>query len=323
MKNKDIILDALGDAGEKFVPELSVKKGKRSSSILKWITFGGVCAAAIVCAVILSVIKHPETRVKDSESIVADDNGLHIPAIQLPKSSETANMDMIGLVVYQGRIYTHSEIYDGDEAQKILPLVGEHLGTAKGNIDEWSTQDDYTSEFASTIRGEVYSVKGYDTNFRICTYGETEDENHNTIVWVNFLDCLNGITLKNGSELFEDRLHVRERTDIIQFQAHSDWDSGSNNTQIANVEPDIWNEFWDQVDNGEFIYTWNPSLKGNNTIYNTSNQAHIILSMNDGTVVELRLIDGGYVGYNAMTWCFVKIPEDIFNAVYDICGGTH
>ena len=322
MKNKDILLDALGDAGEGFVPDLSVKTEKRSS-IFKWISFGSICAAAIFCAVILPVIKHSETRIKDSASITADDNGLHIPAIQLPATSENANTEMIGLVVYQGRIYTQSGFYDGDEAQKILPLVGEHLGTAKGNIDEWSAQDDYATEFASTIGGEVYSVNGYDTGFRICICGEAEDENHNKNVWVNILDCLNGITLKNGSELFEDRLHVRERTETIQFQTHSDWNRGLNNTQIANVEPDIWNEFLDQVDNGAFIYTWDPGSKGNNTIYNTPHQAHIILSMNDGTLVELRLIDGGYVGYNAMAWCFVKIPEDIFNAVYDICGGTH
>lgn len=322
MKNKDILLDVLGDAGEKFVPELSVKKEKRSS-IFKWISFGGVCAAAIVCAVILPVIIHSKTHIKNISSITVDNNGLHIPAIQLPKSYKTADMDMIGLVVYQGRIYTQSEFYDGDEARKILPLVGEHLGTAKGNIDEWSAQDDYATEFASTIGGEVYSVNGYDTSFRICICGEAEDENHNKIVWVNFLDCLNGITLKNGSELFEDRLHVRERTETIQFQTHSDWDRGLKNNQIANIEPDIWNEFLEQVDNGKFIYTWNPDLKGNNTIYNTPHQAHIILFMNDGTLVELRLIDGGYVGYNAMAWCFVKIPEDIFNAVYDICGGTN
>ena len=330
MKNIDILLDSIGDAGEKFVPELSGKKKK--ISISRSVSFSGVCAAAIVCAVILPIIKHSGTHINKSASIAANqednavnnsDDGLHIPAIKLPEPSESANMDMIGLVVYQGRIYTQSEFYDGDEARKILPLLGEHLGTAKGNLDEWSSQDDYASEFASSVAGEVYSVNGYDTDFRICTYAETEDENHNKNDWVLFLDCLNDITLKNGSELFEDRFHVRERTDTIQFQTHSDWDKGLNNIQTADIEPDIWNEFVDQVDNGEFIYTWEPGLKGNNTIYDTPNQAHIVLSMNDGTVVRLRLIDGGYVGYDAMAWYFVKIPEDIFKTVYDICGGTH
>ena len=76
-----------------------------------------------------------------------------------------------------------------------------------------------------------------------------------------------------------------------------------------------------QLDSGGFVYTWNPD-SSDNSIYD-KNQAHLILSMTDGTTVKLRLIEGGYVGYEPLGWYFVKIPEDIFNAVYDACGGKH
>lgn len=62
------------------------------------------------------------------------------------------------------------------------------------------------------------------------------------------------------------------------------------------------------------------NIKG---IYDTQNQAHLILTMSDGTVIRIRLIEGGYVGYDSLGWYFVKIPEDVFNSVYDACGGTH
>ena len=61
----------------------------------------------------------------------------------------------------------------------------------------------------------------------------------------------------------------------------------------------------------------------NESIYDTQNQAHLILTMSDGTVIRIRLIEGGYVGYDPLAWYFVKIPEDVFNSVYDACGGTH
>lgn len=272
-------------------------------------------------SVAATVEKQDDNIQEDQSNHVIE--GVYIPAIELPDSANTA-MDMIGLVVYQGRIYTQAEDYFGEAAEKIETLVGEHLGTAKGNIDEWSSQDEYATEFASTVAGEVYSVNGYDTSFRICIYAEVEDENHNPTVWIQFLDCLNDITLRTGADLFEDRLHISERTETVQFQNHDDWNWAGGNIQTVNIDSNTWRDFWNQVDNGEIINTWNPNYSTGDydSIYDTQNQAHLILSMNDGTVIRLRLIEGGYVGYDALGWYFVKIPEEIFNAVYDACGGT-
>lgn len=51
MKNKDILLDVIGDTDEKLVPELTAKKKK--SNIVKWSALGGVCAAVIIGCVVL------------------------------------------------------------------------------------------------------------------------------------------------------------------------------------------------------------------------------------------------------------------------------
>ena len=51
MKNKDILLDVIGDTDEKLVPELTAKK--KNSSIFKWTALGGVCAAAVIACVAL------------------------------------------------------------------------------------------------------------------------------------------------------------------------------------------------------------------------------------------------------------------------------
>ena len=50
MKNKDILLDVIGDTDEKFVPELKDKHKKNGT--VKWAALGGVCAAAAIAFVI-------------------------------------------------------------------------------------------------------------------------------------------------------------------------------------------------------------------------------------------------------------------------------
>ena len=77
------------------------------------------------------------------------------------------------------------------------------------------------------------------------------------------------------------------------------------------------------MDRGIFTVFWNPDIINGSSIYDTEKQIHLILEMKDGTTLRLRLIEGGYVRYNSLNWYLVKIPENIFNTVYDSCGGIH
>lgn len=317
------IINAVGYIDDELITAAENKKRAKRSPWLKW----GSIAACFVLIIGAGALILPEVidgkvgtaSQSETESQEAqNDNaveGVYIPVIELPDAESAAVMDMLGLVVYQGRIYTEAECYFGEAAEKIEALVGEHLGTAKGNIDEWSSQYEYSAEFASTVGGEVYSVNGYDTSFRICIYGKYEDENHNHTVWIKFLDCLNGITLKTGAELFQDRLHISERTEAVLLEKQGDENSTAENIPTADIDQNAWRNFWNQADSGEIINMRNYGAQ--------NNQILLILSMSDGTVIRLRLIEGGYVGYDALGGYFVKISEETFNAVYDACGGTH
>ncbi|WP_343769263.1 hypothetical protein [Clostridium malenominatum] len=101
------------------------------------------------------------------------------------------------MIVYKGRVYTMSSTtIDSEDGKKLL---GEKLGTTKGNIDQRSKQEEYSKEFASTLGiQDVYTVKGYDKDFRIMTYLENDDGTS----YPQFYDCLNGITVKNGADIF-------------------------------------------------------------------------------------------------------------------------
>lgn len=54
---------------------------------------------------------------------------------------------------------------------------------------------------------------------------------------------------------FRQFIRVSERTEAVQWQSHNDWDYAGGNIQNANIDEAVWDEFWNQVDNGEFINT--------------------------------------------------------------------
>ena len=231
--------------------------------------------------------------------------------------------DMKALVVVDGNLYTEGETYY-DEAARVEPLLGEKLGDATGTIDCFSDDSEYEKPFASTLAGEVFTVQGYDPDFRVAV--RNVDSEGRLSVW--FLDHLNGIYLNTGADLFEDRLHLRDRITSVQWQAHDDWNWNRGGMQDAALSPETWSAFLDAVDAGLFVNTWQPEKSfyeghPNSSIYDTPNQAHLFLTLTDGSRVELRLIEGGYVGYAPLGWYFVQIPGEAFDTVYNACGGTH
>ncbi len=324
-KNK--MLDSIGYVDSQLINEADTYvPAKKKNGWLKW----GAMAACLclVVAGTYSVNKY-YNHLHGYKNPESPGEGLYIPAVELPEKVEGMGLDMIGLVVYNGSIYTRAEDYYGDEALRIDSIVGDYLGDASGSIDEWSKQEEYAHNFASSVAGKVYSVKGYDTDFRICIREEVKGANGEPTLWIQFLDCLNGITLSTGEDLFENKLHIRDRVESVQWQSHDDWNLEKGNLQNMDIAPVLWEEFLTQIDKGKFIYAWvddkylSNSNSTNESIYDTPNQAHLILTMEDGTVVRLRLIEGGYVGYDGLGWYFVQIPGETFDAVYAACGGTH
>ena len=348
------LLDAVGGIDERYIQQAAPKKNRKK----RWIRWGtlAACLCLAVAVTFFSRLSklppisldpnHSEAAYQNDvknplSSVIPDDDvaetqdhsqgGIFIPAIELPEASDNAVLDMIGLVVYQGGIYTQtgSGSYYGESAQKIEALVGEYLGYATGTLNEWSTRNEYAQEFASTYTGEVYAVKGYDTSFRVCIRQEVAGEDGKPVLWIEILDRLNGITISKGKDVFEDRLHLKGRVVAIQWQAHEDWNYNGGNIQDAPFGQDTWDSFLDAVDQGEFINMWMPNESfyenhPNSSIFDTPNQTHLILTMEDGTKVKLSLIEGGYVGYEATGWWyFVQIPGETFDAIYDACGGAH
>ena len=318
------LLDAIGGAEDSDI--LHAQKTKKKHRWIPWAAAACILLAVGVGALLprSEPITEPIPETHTLPAPVQSETGVWIPPIELPKPEEAAMADMRALVVVDGNLYTQGETYYDDDAARVEPLLGEKLGDATGTIDCFSDDSEYEKPFASTLAGEVYTVQGYDADFRVAV--RNVDSEGRLSVW--FLNHLNGIYLNTGADLFETRLHLRGNVAALQWQAHADWDWNRGGMQDAALSEETWSAFLDAVDAGEFVNTWQPDTpfyegRPNSSIYDTPNQAHLFLTMTDGSRVELRLFEGGYVGYAPLGWYFVQIPRESFDAIYNACGGTH
>ena len=217
MKN-DRLSRCLGDIDEKFIDEAAdyKKKGRK-----RGVYYLAAALAACILIVVAAQVRpsgvaepRPATESPGPGSIAASpDAGVYIPAIELPETQDGLAMDMIACVVYNGAVYTQGAWLEDASA-----LLGEYLGRATGGIDEWSDESEYGVEFAGTVAGELYAVKGYDTGFRICCLNDDGS--------ALLLERLNGITLDTGADLFETRLHLPERLEALSFLTHEGLEQG-------------------------------------------------------------------------------------------------
>ncbi|MCA0758044.1 hypothetical protein KP806_23575 [Paenibacillus sp. N4] len=247
----------------------------------------------------------PEVRINDAADGAAAGAGVFLPKLQLPEQENAAAADMIGLIVYKGKIYTQtgSRIAPG----KAADLRGAKLGRTKPAIDEWSSQDDFATEFASSVgEKDVYSVKGYESGFRIMTYEEYEGK-----VYAEFYECLNGIPVTSGADVFS-KLKLDGNVRSAVWETHDSWNYNKQEYRELQAE-DAIPAFLEALSAAQPIEQQTLQATG---IYDNTEQKILYLKLADETVVGIRLFEGRYVRYqNAHV--FFQLEEKAFDALWD------
>lgn len=263
-------------------------------------------AASLVIVVSLGILGHNLTEKKTTTppNTISSEDGINIPKIELPKNTN-AKADMIGLIVYQGRIYTQTGTRINPESAE--KLLGEKLGTTKGNIDEWSKQKDYAVEFASSIgKADVYSVKGYDKSFRIITYDKREGT-----IYAEFFECFNGITIRTGADVF-DKLKIENNIKSAKQEKFESWNY--NKQQYKELEKlQTLNSFVNELKNTIPYTQESLSYLFNDQV--DTKQKIVYIFLNDGSEVQLRLFKDGYVYYNN-SHIFFKMENKAFDKLW-------
>lgn len=236
--------------------------------------------------------------------VTTSGGGVTLPKIN-PPSSNNAATSMIGLIVYKNKVYTDSRTYI--DINSIKNFQGIKLGVAKGNIDEWSKKNEYSADFASNFSGDIYTVKGYDPNFRIMGIHTNPDGEK----YVEIFEQLNGITIVSGKDVF-GKLKMQGNTLSMIYAQSND-----GLTPICPVNDDILiNEFLDELDDsspcliemihGHIYGDWNKRDAKRN----------IIIKLKDGCNVGFTLVKGGYVLYGYCDAAF-KISDSVFDELWN------
>lgn len=209
--------------------------------------------------------------------------------------------------MYQGNLYEGKELITNTG---ILEIVGEKLGTAKmahsSLITEWGNED-----FIGTINGDIYEVKGYDPSFMLCEKAVWEDG-----FFVEIFIRKTGWEFKNGSELFEDKLHLSEKYSGLRYETLDSWGLGWNNVYDFKNKVLI-EKFIAEIDSAEFIPCDNvPFDKEHYTIFDLR-LYHLYFDMKNGIKAEFYFLQNGYVIYEGVSDICVKISEDTYKEMLE------
>ncbi|SHG52678.1 hypothetical protein [Ornithinibacillus halophilus] len=294
----------LHERSKKGVAQAKLEMKRRKKGISK----GGIGVAVGLFFVILLFPLWNDLFTKDSTSptgpVMLEDGSVQIPAMQLPEETTDA-ADMIGLIVYNGKIYTQQRTTI--DAQDAKNIIDEKLGTTKGNISEWSSQDAYAEEFASSIgKTDVYSVKGYDKDFRILAYAGDN--------YAMFFENLNGITVESGRDVF-GKLKMTGNVEAADFRTYTDWNNSVDNYHPVTDLTEI-NRFLEELNEAKPIVRdqHNDPL---NESRNDEEYRELTIRLTDGTNVQLTVLKGGYV-YYGFIGVYFAVDGDVISNLWEL-----
>ena len=250
----------------------------------------------------------------------ASDSALLTPIVEMPAitgnagGSPGSSASMISLFNYQGRRYTAASLYRANEEPTILELVGEKLGYASGSINERSSLEEHSTEFSGSVTGDVYAVNGYSVNFRLCQVIDAGN-----IEVVIFYESFDSNELTCGLDLFGGYLHLADNWKQVKYIEHSNWDNLHPSEYVYHDLPSVSDEdinaFITELYSGRFENIHETPER--DSFYSQSTQAHLYFLMDDSTRIELRMFQGGYVGYQYYDWYFIKMPGEAFDVIYE------
>ena len=314
--NERDLFRAVGEAGEDLIEEAERRPRRRAAAYL------GALAA---CAVLALALAQPHWRelpaaeetapAPAEETAPAEESaapeGVYIPPMELPEEEAGVAMDMVAFVVYGGRMYCETQTIDCAPGT-LEGLLGDYLFTSAGGIDEWSGKGEYVDGRGS-VGGDVYTVKGYDSSFRLGIPAEDGG-------WLQLFDCLNGITLTTGADLYAERLHLAGNWTELEYLTHEDWNENRHAYRAPELTEEQIEDFIAALCAGEFEY-WGADGERGDIFRQNLAQEHLYFRMADGTTVGLRLFENGLVMYDGLAdRVLVDARGEAFDAVFEACG---
>lgn len=273
----------------------------------------------------VEVSKDIDTNETDNNDNKPVKDGIYVPKQQLAVIGPNENACRIATLVYKGRVYTNPRTDLPLEKGKVLMdnKIGvtwdlsnkiEDNGTTAGYIDLQSLED-----FATFGGGDdVYTVKGYDADFRLITY--KSDENGERIsLW----ECLNDFILAEGSDVF-GKMNIKHNLEAVSWKSFDDWNYSKGSEKSVEIDSTV-DDFIDAMYSSEPVSLEDQELRdslfnkesdGDYLANGEASQKFIYLTTKNGIQAEVRLFKSGYVYYAGLNFIF-KIDLESFNKLWN------
>lgn len=302
MKEKrEKLYDSLTNVREDFVEEAQAAPSAKRPAWVRWCALAACLCLLVVGTVVWKPWSPGENKPASPPTSAAQTaKGITIPKAEVTLSQpEGVEMDMLAFFIYQGRCYLQYDRLDHGS-----DLVGEKVGTATGLIDEWTPAEGYV-ELAGSVSGDFYTVRGFDPAFMLCMKEEGNA--------VQLFVCNNGITLYQGSELFEDRLGLSDGLKAVTYEDEDSWYDGKEDIHTLN-DLDAIKTLIAAMDEAKFQLSDQADLYEEQDGGLSKELYHVYCKLDNGVTVTLRLFQGGYVTFTGLPDACVQVPEATFDA---------
>lgn len=239
-----------------------------------------------------------------------DTTSVYIPKFQLPKVTEEKTAKMVPLIIYKENIYLHTSIII--DSKNVKNLLGKKLGITTNNINERSSKTEYSEEIVSNIgNADVYTVNGYDEDFRIMTNIRLEDGSN----YPEIYECLNGITINTGEDFF-GKLKLKGNIVNAKFQTFDDWNNSTGKFYSIG-DFNLLNSFVQELNNS-IPYLPENVESSLGDYRNNDGCKQIYLDLKDGSKnISFTLLKSGYIYYGGYPNVYFKISNDLANEIWD------
>lgn len=303
MKEKrEKLYDSLTNVREDFVEEAQAAPSAKRHAWVRWCALAACLCLLVVGTVVWKPWSQGDNKPASPPTSAAQTaKGITIPKAEVTLSqTDGVEADMLAFFIYQGRCYLQYDRIDHGS-----DLVGEKVGTATGLIDEWTPAEGYV-ELAGSVSGDFYTVRGFAPDFMLCMKEEGDA--------VQLFVCNNGITLYQGSELFEDRLGLSDGLKAVTYEDEDSWYDGKEDIHTLH-DLDAVKTLIAAMDKAQFQLSDQADLYEEKKDGGPSKELyHVYCKLDNGVTVTLRLFQGGYVTFTGLPDACVQVPEATFDA---------
>lgn len=207
------------------------------------------------------------------------------------------------VIIYNGKSYVKTCSLEESETSK-ANLLGDYLGKTSGEID-----DKATDEVTSNVNGKVYTINGYSERFRLGMVTKDKSTGNRYIYIFDDLYSLETSVVSNGSELFNDILHIDKNLSFINYYSGTNLKIASlnQNSILTKISEKNQKLFLDSLNNASL------TSDDESVFDNDDKKVVLFLNMTDETTVEIYLAKNGYIFCDGL---YFKTDSNIFAEVY-------